>query len=194
MVYIATAPHIAGDAAWAERIERHRRSRPAAWRSVEAPLELPAALRANAAPSSCMLVDCLTLWLSNLVWAGRDPAAAGDALCLALTELPGDTVAVSNEVGLCVHPESEPGRVFRDAQGLLNQRVAALADRVELVVAGLVLALKEVPRPPTVETPSPESAADSGGPAVRPKRLAADPAQPREGEHGVEQGLPVVEV
>ena len=143
VVYIATAPQLAGDAEWSARIERHRRSRPGGWRTVEEPLALAAALTAHAAPSTCVLVDCLTLWLSNLLWAGRDPDVAGDALCRALPGLPGDIVAVSNEVGWGVHPASEAGRSFRDAQGLLNQRVAAVADRVELVVAGLVLPLKE---------------------------------------------------
>jgi adenosylcobinamide kinase/adenosylcobinamide-phosphate guanylyltransferase len=139
-VYIATAE--AGDAEMAARIERHRARRGADWEVAEAPLDLAQAIAANAAPSKTLLVDCLTLWLSNLMGAGRDPEAEAEALIETLRAVPGSVLLVSNEVGLGLVPETLLGRAFRDEQGRLNQRVAAMADRVEFVAAGLPLTLK----------------------------------------------------
>lgn len=149
---IATAE--AGDDEMAGRIRRHRADRPAGWRTVEEPLALAAALRREAAPDRCLIVDCLTLWLTNLL-AGAEhlpPAASADALprfrrerdalLAALPDLPGRVLLVANEVGLGLVPESPLGRLFRDEAGRLNQAVAAACPRVVFVAAGLPLVLK----------------------------------------------------
>ncbi len=140
-LYIATAE--AGDAEMAERIRRHRARRGDAWEAVEAPLELPQVLAA--AGGAAVLVDCLTLWLSNLIHAGRDPEVATAALVEALAACRGPAVLVSNEVGWGIVPENALARTFRDAAGLMHQAVAAAADRVVLVAAGLPLVLKGAP-------------------------------------------------
>lgn len=139
-VYLATAT--VTDPDMADRIERHRRRRGEGWATVEEPLDLVAALERHAAADACVLVDCLTLWLSALLWHGRDPAAEVAALVAAIPGLAGPVVLVSNEVGLGVHPETALGRAFRDHQGACNQAVAAACDRVLLMVAGLPLTLK----------------------------------------------------
>lgn len=136
--YIATAE--AFDAEMAERIAAHRARRAAGWTTLDAPRALPATIAA--APCAPLLVDCLTLWLSNVLLADGDPEAAAEALSAALAARPAPTVLVSNEVGSGVVPETPLGRRFRDAQGRLNQRMAAEADAVEFVVAGLVQRLK----------------------------------------------------
>lgn len=138
-VYIATAE--AGDAEMAARIARHRAERGAGWSTLEAPLELADALAAVDG-ADAVLVDCLTLWLSNLMLAGRDAEAAGARLLAALAAAAVPVVLVSNEVGLGLVPETPLGRRFRDAQGLLNQRVAAAVGCVDFVAAGLPLRLK----------------------------------------------------
>ena len=135
--YIATAQ--AFDAEMAARIAEHQARRAEDWRTVNAPRMLPEALRAATGP---ILVDCLTLWLSNAMLAEADLAAETTALEAALQARGGPVVLVSNEVGAGIVPATSLGRRFRDAQGLLNQRMAALADHVELVVAGLPLRLK----------------------------------------------------
>jgi adenosylcobinamide kinase/adenosylcobinamide-phosphate guanylyltransferase len=136
-VYLATAEP--GDGEMAERIRRHRERRGAGWSTIEVPLDLPEAIRAE---PRALLVDCLTLWLSNLMAAGRDPDAAGEQLCAAIRRPGGPVVLVSNEVGWGIVPENALARAFRDHAGRLNQRVAAAADRVLFVAAGLPLALK----------------------------------------------------
>jgi adenosylcobinamide kinase/adenosylcobinamide-phosphate guanylyltransferase len=138
--YIATAE--AGDAEMAARITEHRARRSAFWRTIEAPLDLAGAIAAQADPSRPILVDCLTLWLSNLLGAGRVVEHESEALCGALRDAQGPVVLVANEVGLGLVPETPLGRRFRDAAGRLNQDIAALADRVVFVAAGLPLALK----------------------------------------------------
>jgi adenosylcobinamide kinase/adenosylcobinamide-phosphate guanylyltransferase len=137
-LYVATAE--ARDEEMAERIERHKRERGSEWRTLEVPLDLADAL--NGAGACPVLVDCLTLWLSNVLLANRNLDEECDRLIATLTAVPGPLVVVSNEVGLGIVPETALGRAFRDAQGKLNQRVAALADRVVLLVAGLPLTLK----------------------------------------------------
>lgn len=155
VVYVATAT--AGDAEMARRIDRHRARRPAGWGCVEEPLRLADRLRELAAPGTCLVVDCLTLWLSNLLYAGRAAvqAEAGEtidcpllaaetaALAAALPQLPGRAILVSNEVGWGIVPMHPVTRLFTDEQGRLNQRVAAACERVTLVAAGLPLVLKE---------------------------------------------------
>ena len=135
--YIATAE--AFDAEMAARIAAHRARRAEGWRTLDAPRDLPGVLAAARGP---VLVDCLTLWLSNLMLAEADIGAGTAALEEALRARKGPVVLVSNEVGCGIVPATPLGRRFRDAQGLLNQRMAALADQVELVIAGLPLRLK----------------------------------------------------
>ena len=131
--YIATAE--ARDEEMAERIRRHRNRRSRDWRTLEAPLGLTGAL-AESEDAGGRLVDCLTLWLSNLMEAERDIAVETEQLCdyLARTEAP--VVLVTNEVGLGIVPENPLARRFRDAAGELNQRVAEVAGEVVLMVAG----------------------------------------------------------
>ena len=139
-VYLATAT--AGDAEMEARIAEHRRRRVGPWITVEEPQALEAALTTHAAEGRAVLVDCLTLWLTNLLLAAADIEARTAALAATLRELPGLVVLVSNEVGLSLVPETPLGRRFRDAQGLLNQATAAVCDRVLFVAAGLPIALK----------------------------------------------------
>jgi adenosylcobinamide kinase/adenosylcobinamide-phosphate guanylyltransferase len=140
--YIATAE--AGDAEMIERIRLHREQRGPGWVTRETPLDLPAAIRAE---SGALLVDCLTLWLSNLMEQERDIVGATEELCAAIQRPGGPVVLVSNEVGLGIVPESSLARAFRDHAGRLHQHVAAVADRVIFIAAGLPLALKgELPK------------------------------------------------
>lgn len=142
-LYLASAE--AGDAEMAERIRQHRARRGAAWETLEEPLELAAALVREARPDRPILVDCLTLWLSNLLHAGRDLEAETRQLVGSLSRLRGPVVLVSNEVGLGIVPDNALARRFRDAAGRLNQEVAAACERVVLVAAGLPLVLKPQP-------------------------------------------------
>ena len=137
-VYIATAE--AGDVEMATRIMAHRARRGGGWTTIEEPLKLAEAL-ADGAPThgQPVLVDCLTLWLSNLMQAGADLDEATDELLQALDGYGAPVVFVSNEVGLGLVPETPLGRAFRDAQGRLNMRMAERADRVVLMAAGLPL-------------------------------------------------------
>lgn len=139
--YVATAT--AGDDEMGERIARHRDRRGPGWATREEPLALVEALGDEAGPGRVVLVDCLTLWLSNLLFAGRDLAGETTSLCRALPGLPGPVVLVSNEVGMGLVPETALGRRFRDAQGRLNQAVAACVPAVLFVAAGLPLSLKD---------------------------------------------------
>ena len=154
VIYIATAE--ARDGEMSRRIAHHRARRPAAWGCAEEPLHLADKLRQLATPDTCLLVDCLTLWLSNLLFAGRAAAQAeadapvdcallqGEILALldTLPQLPGEVILVSNEVGWGIVPMHPVSRLFADEQGRLNQRVAAVCDEVTLVAAGLPLSLK----------------------------------------------------
>jgi adenosylcobinamide kinase/adenosylcobinamide-phosphate guanylyltransferase len=143
--YCATAE--AGDDEMTARIAAHRARREsggrgAFWQTIEAPLALADAIAANAAPERPLLVDCLTLWLSNLMQAEAAIDEAFATLRMALRDAAGPVVMVANEVGLGLVPETPLGRRFRDAAGRLNQELAALADRVVFVAAGLPLVLK----------------------------------------------------
>jgi len=154
VVYVATAQALDGE--MSQRIAHHQARRCADWRLVEEPLDLAGALRRNAAPAVCLLVDCLTLWLSNLLLAGdaarqaeageaiscRCPGDATQTLIDTLPQLPGRVILVSNEVGCGIVPMGALSRLFADEQGRLNQRLAAVCERVTLVVAGLPLELR----------------------------------------------------
>jgi adenosylcobinamide kinase/adenosylcobinamide-phosphate guanylyltransferase len=140
-VYIATAE--AGDAEMAERIRRHREARGGRWRTVEAPLALAEALTRAAGRDRVVVVDCLTLWLANLMAAGRDVAAETENLVAALGAVAGPAVLVSNEVGHGIVPEAALARAFRDHAGELHQAVAAASGRVVMVTAGLAHVLKD---------------------------------------------------
>ncbi|MDB5457341.1 MAG: bifunctional adenosylcobinamide kinase/adenosylcobinamide-phosphate guanylyltransferase [Caulobacter sp.] len=138
-VMIATGQ--AFDAEMAERIARHRAERAPGWRTIEAPLDLAGALD-QLHEDDVAVVDCLTLWLTNVMLRDRDPEAEGDALLDALRACPADLWLVSNEVGWGVVPDNALARRFRDEAGRLHQKIAALADKVVLVVAGQALRLK----------------------------------------------------
>jgi adenosylcobinamide kinase / adenosylcobinamide-phosphate guanylyltransferase len=137
--YVATAQ--ACDPEMAERIASHRQRRAKGWHTVEAPHEIAKAL-AQAPPTLPLLLDCLTLWLSNRMLADADIDAEVVAIEAALDARAGPSVLVSNEVGSGIVPENALARRFRDLQGRLNARVAARADRVVLLVAGLPLVVK----------------------------------------------------
>jgi adenosylcobinamide kinase/adenosylcobinamide-phosphate guanylyltransferase len=139
-VLIATAE--AKDAEMAARIARHVSQRSKIWAVVEEPIALAAALRREAAPNRILLVDCATLWLSNLLLQSFDPATATRDLAETVKELEGPVILVSNEVGQGIVPENALARSFRDAQGFLNQALAEACDGVVLVAAGLPLRLK----------------------------------------------------
>lgn len=154
VVYIATAE--AWDAEMVERLAHHRARRPASWVTVEEPVALAVTVQQQAAPDRCLVVDCLTLWLSALVFKGRAGAQmeAGEpitceqfwqqrqALLEVLPGLSGEIILVSNEIGSGVVPENRLARRFADEQGRLNQDIAALCERVTLSVAGVPLALR----------------------------------------------------
>ena len=139
-VYVATAQ--AFDEEMTDRIRRHQLERGPEWRTVEAPFELAAAIEAASSPQHVVLVDCLTLWLSNVMLAEREVATASAGLVAVLRRVGGPVILVSNEVGLGIVPDNALARRFRDQQGWLNQGIAAVADRVTFVAAGLPLVLK----------------------------------------------------
>ena len=139
-LYCATAEP--GDEEMAARIAAHRARRGSFWHTVETPLALAATIAAEAASDGPLLVDCLTLWLSNVMLADKPVEAEIAALHAALRDARGPIVLVANEVGLGLVPETPLGRQFRDAAGWLNQEIATLADRVVFIAAGLPLVLK----------------------------------------------------
>jgi len=125
-----------------ERIARHRTERDGSWQTVDAPLELAEAVQAQTASGKAVLVDCLTLWLSNIVLAERDPVQETQRLVQAVREARGPLVLVSNEVGQGIVPSTPLGRAFRDEQGRLNQGIAEACDAVVFVAAGCPILLK----------------------------------------------------
>ena len=142
LLYVATAH--AGDEEMGLRIARHQQARGERWHTLEAPLDLTAVAPA-AAGHAAVLVDCVTLWLTNLLLAGGSAAAAWpavDAFVASLVDVSTPLILVSNEVGQGIVPEHALARAFRDLAGEVNQRLAARADRVWLVTAGLPLQLK----------------------------------------------------
>jgi adenosylcobinamide kinase/adenosylcobinamide-phosphate guanylyltransferase len=145
VVFVATAE--AGDPEMAARIARHRAARPPGWRTVEVPVALSPALTALQGEADVVLVDCLNLWVANLL--GKRPDLADQDLESEAAELAAvvarpsfSLILVSNEVGWGVHPETALGRRFRDALGLVNQAVARATDEVVLLVAGCPVVLK----------------------------------------------------
>ena len=147
-VYIATGG--AGDAEMAERIALHRTRRGPDWTTVEEPLDLPGALGRADGDDAAVLVDCLTLWLLNLIEAGRDIDRETDGLLAALASAKAPVVLVSNEVGSGIIPDNALARRYADALGTLNQQVAASVDRVVLMSAGQPVLLKPSPVPEIV--------------------------------------------
>jgi adenosylcobinamide kinase/adenosylcobinamide-phosphate guanylyltransferase len=155
VVFVATAE--AGDADMAERIVRHRAERPAAWRTVEVPVELPSVLTALEGEADVVVVDCLNLWVANLLQKRAGLTDAGlvseaEELAAVARRAPFSLILVTNEVGWGIHPETALGRRFRDALGLVNQAAARAVGEVVLMVAGCPLTVK-----------SPDAHPSSGG-------------------------------
>ncbi len=146
VTYIASAQIY--DAEFGARIQHHKDRRPADWALVEEPHFLAATLKRLAAANQCLIVDCLTLWLAQWICADCNPPkesswqAEREALLAVLSQLPGTVILVSNEVGMGIVPLGEINRQFQDEQGRLNQAVAAVANKVTFVAAGLPLVLK----------------------------------------------------
>jgi adenosylcobinamide kinase/adenosylcobinamide-phosphate guanylyltransferase len=163
VIYVATAQHLAKtdaghdaepDAEMTARIELHRANRPASWPTLEEPIALAAAVERAASDADAILVDCLTVWLSNLFWEHRDSAplavegiVRADLQRIGAAARACHVILVSNELGCGTVPDAALTRAFRDAQGLLNQWAAEAADEVIFTVAGLPLYLKTTQRP-----------------------------------------------
>jgi len=139
-LYLATAE--GGDAEMAERIRLHRARRGPGWETLEEPLDLAGAIARSARPNRPILVDCLTLWLTNLILAEHDTAAAREGLIAACERVSAPLVLVGNEVGLGIVPENALARRFRDEAGRLHQALAARAASVVFMVAGLPMQVK----------------------------------------------------
>jgi len=155
--FLATAQ--AREAGMAARIARHRADRPADWTTVEEPVDPVAACRRLAGRHDLIVLDCLTLWVSNLLARGdgdESVLSAADGLAKFIGERVVSLILVTNEVGAGVHPPTEIGLRFRDLLGRVNQRAAAAADRVTLMVAGLPVSIKDVP-PPASHERAPEA-------------------------------------
>ncbi|MGE0006694.1 MAG: bifunctional adenosylcobinamide kinase/adenosylcobinamide-phosphate guanylyltransferase [Parvibaculaceae bacterium] len=139
--YVATAETT--DQEMAERISRHRAERGARWRTIEAPLDLVGALRQAEGARTFTLVECLTVWINNLIYHGKDVTGEIERLCESLAGAKGHVVVVSNEVGLGIVPDNALARRFRDEAGRANQAIAAAADEVVFIAAGLPMILKK---------------------------------------------------
>jgi adenosylcobinamide kinase / adenosylcobinamide-phosphate guanylyltransferase len=144
--YIATAEIL--DAEMQARISAHREQRGTDWETMEVPLDLVDAIRKSDGKGNFVLVDCITIWISNLMHAKRDAALEVARLCEMLKSAKARLVLVSNEVGQGIVPDNALARAFRDKQGRANQRLAAAVDEVVLVTAGLPMALKKARRKP----------------------------------------------
>jgi adenosylcobinamide kinase / adenosylcobinamide-phosphate guanylyltransferase len=140
LVFVATAQ--AYDQEMSERIRLHQEQRGTRWRLVEEPFALAAVVQREAAPDRTLLIDCMTLWLSNIMLRGDDVASAAEEVAHVLEHADGRLILVSNEVGLGLVPDYALGRRFRDAQGHLNQVLARVCQQVVFVVAGLPVPLK----------------------------------------------------
>ncbi len=140
LVYIATAEIF--DEEMEARIDLHRQRRGPEWKLVEAPVDLPQAIRASDGENTVILVDCLSVWTTNLLIHDQDIAQSRDSLLETLRDCHGSLVLVASETGLGIVPDNALSRRFRDANGLLNQAVAATADEVFFMTAGLALRIK----------------------------------------------------
>jgi len=141
--YLATAQAL--DAEMKGRISRHKKSRPKAWRTLEEPVRIAEVLQSEGGNCSLILLDCLTLWLSNLMMAGwgeRKILGAADRFLRAAREAPCSLILVSNEVGMGIVPENPTARMFRDLSGLIHQKVAREADEVYFLMGGLPWKMK----------------------------------------------------
>ncbi len=139
-LYVATATP--DDAEMVERIAHHQAERGARWHLIEEPVALPRLLMKESREQRVILVDCLTLWLSNLICSGRDYSAMSEALIQSAKQAVGPVIFVSNEVGLGIVPDNALAREFRDVQGRLNQKIAAICDSAVFMAAGLPIQLK----------------------------------------------------
>lgn len=142
VIFVATAQ--AWDKEMEERILRHREQRPSQWQLIEEPVALADVMRTHAAADTCLLVDCLTLWVTNLLLA--EPGTLErelEALYQVLGDLPGELILVSNEVGLGIVPMGELSRQFQDQAGWLHQRLGEICERVTLTVAGIPMEIKQ---------------------------------------------------
>jgi adenosylcobinamide kinase/adenosylcobinamide-phosphate guanylyltransferase len=155
VTFVATAEP--GDADMAARIARHQAERPRSWATIEAPRDLVPRLTDALADADTVVVDCLTLWVSNLMLGGDNDEAIfeqADALAALVAAPAADLRIISNETGLGVHPPTTDGLRFRDTLGVVNQRVAAAAHRVVLMVAGLPHLLKDPPPRAALDAPA----------------------------------------
>ena len=156
--FLATAQALDRD--MEARIARHRAERPRAWATIEEPYDVVAACESLAGRVDVVVLDCVTLWVSNLLLRGDDEKsilAAADALSGFLAERRFSLIIVSNEVGAGVHPPTDVGLQFQDALGSVNQRIAAAADRVSYMVAGLPMSVKDLPLPEASRERAPEA-------------------------------------
>ena len=140
VVYIATAR--AYDDEFGERIKRHQAQRPSEWTTVEAPLQVAEILDQYSGTGCCILLECLTLWLSNILCDDLDLKSYLGQLCEAIEQYEGELIIVSNETGMGIIPDNALARRFGDEAGMLHQRLAGLCDEVGVSVAGLYLPLK----------------------------------------------------
>lgn len=145
VTFIATGRPI--DAEMQKKIARHRRERPVAWRTVEVPLNLHKSIRSESQKADVVLIDCLTLYVANVIGAKKksksDPRKHIEAVCDAIRASKASVVAVSNEVGSGIVPAYRSGRIYRDFLGQMNQRIAEIADKVVLMVAGVPMTIKD---------------------------------------------------
>ncbi|MDX8397073.1 MAG: bifunctional adenosylcobinamide kinase/adenosylcobinamide-phosphate guanylyltransferase [Mariprofundaceae bacterium] len=141
VVYLATSPAMDNDTEWQDRVHHHRVRRPDSWQTVEQTIDLVEELQIYEY-KSLILIDCLSLWLFNLMSSDRDVDESVANLCAMLKQFEGHVILVSNEVGMGLVPDNTLGRSFRDAQGRLNQAVAAVSNHVEFVVAGIPMTVK----------------------------------------------------
>ena len=140
-IYIFTAQ--AWDDEMKSRIKTHKKRREGKnWKDIEAPIELGTAIKNNAISNNCILVDCLTLWLTNILLAGQDIDDAINELLLTIKACPGEIILISSEVGLGIVPENSIARRFRDLSGKLHQKLAMEAENVLLMVAGIPMVVK----------------------------------------------------
>lgn len=140
LVYVATAQ--AFDEEMHARISLHQADRGPRWQTVEETVRLNEVVKSRAASDTVLLIDCLTLWTTNLILGGHDVGAEASNLISALSGVPGPVILVANEVGLGIVPDNVLARRFRDEAGIINQRIAAEVAEVQLVTAGLPLRLK----------------------------------------------------